>query len=241
MTFVMADSIRNEWQTLEQAALTLKCSTRTIHRKISSNQLETRTDDTGRRMVLVQIVTPLADTVTDTSDAENECQTSDVGQGADALARVTDTSDMADMPAASSMMLVVLQNSLDDARQQAGRVRRGARLAWLAAGVMLMAGSAGVVAYVHQTDAHQAERIQLQRDADQLAGQLDRERLERQAIAQDRDQIRDQLEDARIVAAVAQAQADVILTSRVMTPATQPTTRPITSSVIDRIVSIFSE
>jgi hypothetical protein len=45
------------WQTLEEAALTLGVSSRTLHRRITKGEVQTRLNN-GRREVLVEIVEP---------------------------------------------------------------------------------------------------------------------------------------------------------------------------------------
>src|SRR5688500_14273445 len=71
------------WQTLEEAALTLGISSRTLHRRLARNELETRLEN-GRREVLVIIPDPqptpqfaaaaeeVAAEMADTSDAQAE-------------------------------------------------------------------------------------------------------------------------------------------------------------------------
>src|SRR3954447_4346028 len=46
-----------EWQSVEEAAVTLGVSTRTLHRRISKGEVETRLED-GRREVLVCLPDP---------------------------------------------------------------------------------------------------------------------------------------------------------------------------------------
>src|SRR3954447_26268822 len=46
-----------EWQSVEEAAVTLAISTRTLHRRISKGEVETRLED-GRREVLVCLPDP---------------------------------------------------------------------------------------------------------------------------------------------------------------------------------------
>src|SRR6476646_10462016 len=48
------------WQSVEEAAVTLGVSTRTLHRRISKGEVETRLE-TGRREVLVCLPDPEAD------------------------------------------------------------------------------------------------------------------------------------------------------------------------------------
>ena len=45
------------WQSVEEAAVTLGISTRTLHRRISKGEVETRLED-GRREVLVCLPDP---------------------------------------------------------------------------------------------------------------------------------------------------------------------------------------
>src|SRR3954463_5027081 len=53
-----------EWQSVEEAAVTLGVSTRTLHRRISKGEVETRLED-GRREVLVCLPDPEPEAIAD--------------------------------------------------------------------------------------------------------------------------------------------------------------------------------
>src|SRR3954470_11481458 len=53
----MEADMANAWQTVEEAALTLGISSRTLHRRIARDEVETRLEN-GRREVLLTLADP---------------------------------------------------------------------------------------------------------------------------------------------------------------------------------------
>jgi hypothetical protein len=127
----------NEWLSIEQAAIALECSTRTIARKIKSGELETRTDEDGRRLVL--ICRPKL--------AEPEPAPEAVSQPTDNPRREM---VVAHGYGGGEVVVKALQVIVDDSRHEAQKARQTALYAWAAAvsfvlitgGVLFWAGTA---------------------------------------------------------------------------------------------------
>src|SRR3954468_17665168 len=63
-------SMAYEWQSVEEAAVTLGVSTRTLHRRISKGEVETRLEN-GRREVLVCLPDPEPEVAEEASDVSD--------------------------------------------------------------------------------------------------------------------------------------------------------------------------
>jgi len=183
----MADTITHTWQTVEQAAVTLNVSTRTIARRIAGGTIESRVDENGRRLVLVEQITN-GDA---TTDGQAERQTADVGYDMDenALAIAAASAIAKPVPQqvainggeggfnpAATSVLTVLQSTIDAARDDAHRARTGARWAW--AGVAFMAVVIGVGGFMVTQRLTRAEtKVEmLQDDVSVAKTELDRSR-----------------------------------------------------------------
>ena len=217
-------TISHSWQTLDQAAVTLNVSARTIARRLKAGQIESRVDDRGRRVVLVQLVTDKPAPVSDRQDVTDARQTADDGQPSDALSVSDSRGTMSDNAVSQQLVAVALQDlqqTVSLARDDARRARRGARLAW---SLVALAG-AGVVVVVGWISSTLTRTAVVN---DTLGQQVGR-------ISQERDQLRQQLDVARDDAAqargqlagVLQAQQQATQTTKaaavVDAPATQPT------------------
>jgi hypothetical protein len=146
------------WQTIEQAAVTLKLSVRTINRHISAGKLESRLNE-GRREVLVNAL--------DASHLPNPESFNDpapVGASQSNIDAETVLA-LADNAAEKAEMAVTAYQTL--ARVADGQVRqarRGARVAW-AAVVLMAAGVTVAVGWTtHRLTRANAEIDRLQRE-----------------------------------------------------------------------------
>lgn len=142
----MADTISHVWQTVEQAAVTLNCSTRTIARRIANGSMESRVDENGRRLVLVQTVTPASDRPESANPTAPIEQTSP----ATAIATPVQQSDALVLPEKAAGVLAVLQSTIDAAREDAKVARNGARWAWAGIGVLALTLVVSTI-YLNQT------------------------------------------------------------------------------------------
>jgi hypothetical protein len=190
----MADS----WQTIEQAAVSLRLSVRTVNRHIAAGKLQSRLTSEGRREVLVS----LPDGPAGESDAE-------------VIAAAFGTSDVASIPSAAAVetpaalssgatytpmpgvsvdpetVLALADNAAEKAEmavaayqalarvadQQAQQVRRNARFAWAAVAVMA-AGITSAVGYTsykwtRMTDETDTRLTRATADIDHLKEKVD--------------------------------------------------------------------
>jgi hypothetical protein len=167
----MADS----WQTIEQAAVSLRLSVRTVNRHISAGKLQSRLTSEGRREVFVSLpdapvaetgeatapfaaagtaFIPGADTSTSTAAPTASPQEPSVHASSTAYTPIPGVSvdpetvlALADNAAEKAEMAVAAYQALARvADQQATQVRRNARFAWAAVAV-LGAGVTGAVGF----------------------------------------------------------------------------------------------
>src|SRR5438270_115150 len=195
------------WQTVEQAAVTLGISTRTIARRIAKGELESRLNS-GRREVYICLpatATPGVETV------EGELTGSDAPPGyrppeyhAEYEQTVRQTVAASSAPGAdvetstalilaedrarrAEMAISVIQQSTAIVRDEVRVARGGARWAWgmvaaLAAGVMIAVGwtTAYVTKSQQQADAARERATIVNEHAEELSKQVEELRMERE-------------------------------------------------------------
>lgn len=136
------------WQTLEEAALTLGISSRTLHRRLSRGEFETRLEN-GRREVLVVIpesvmeipqadLADMADTSEDMSDAQDQ-PTEALADGGVELSEEISTTMLAlheDRIRRTDLAIMAYQQSVNVTGADARRAHRNARIAWGLVGAM---------------------------------------------------------------------------------------------------------
>ena len=207
----------DQWMTIAEAAAALRVHPRTVERRIAANKIETSRGDDGQVRVLINMPDPV----------EPEMPDHDV-----AFETVRDLADrQVDIAAGSASAIVryateAAERSQQDlvlARQDAGRSRRDARLAWgvvgtLAAGLTVAVSWCMYSVTEARSDArHLSQRIQ---QVEQRAGQV--EDTARQAELA-RETARREAE----AAAVAKARAEGQLAAYVeQAEKSRPTTRP---------------
>lgn len=218
----MSDTITHTWQTVELAAVTLNVSTRTIARRLANGSLESRVDENGRRLVLVQQINAPG-TLDEPETAEDA-----------ALA-------LSDAPIASSSqaltMLNVLQTTIAVARDDARVARRTAKWAWAGVGAMallLVAGAALVSSTVTTSvvthDLLRGQIAETKTELKQTQAELMATRTAEAQAVRDLADTRRDLDQRRQTAAA----AVVTPVKTPPAPATQPT-------LMDRVVSLFGE
>jgi|SRR5687768_7335106 hypothetical protein len=203
----------DQWMTIAEAAAALRVHPRTVERRIASNKIETSRGDDGQVRVLINMP--------DTVEA-------DVPQQDFAFETVRELADrQVDIAAGSASAIVRYateaaersQQDLALARQDAGRARRDARLAWgvvgmFAAGVTLAVAWCMHTVTAARTDArHLSQRIQQVEDT---ARQLETAR----------EAARKQAEDAAIARAHAEGQLAAYVEQAEQAGKARPTTRP---------------
>jgi excisionase family DNA binding protein len=236
------------WLTIEEAAVRLKTSVRTLQRKVSAGTIESRMEG-GRREVLIDVGDPtsqsaMADPAPDASAAaagQTYGQVGQVpptvGQGfghippvaytapdiSQALAVVTDA--MADK---AELAIVAYQGLARNAELMANRYRVETRIYQAAAGVLIVGLLVAVgVAVRSATKAETSDAFALHASGTTAS------------VGQERDKLRDELIKAREAAARAEGRREgeanalaeavsVIKAAAIHAPTTQPTTQPAT-------------
>lgn len=247
MKHAMAGTITHTWQTVEQAAVTLNVSTRTIARRLASGGLESRVDENGRRLVLVQ-------------------QIAGGGEGHDGIDGPSDTTDTVDeyvdthlsavaapLPPTESRqaqtlaVLNVLETTLIATREDAGRARRSAKWAWAGVGAMafLIVGSAVLVSStvtrsVVTNDMLRQQLAETKADLKQSQSELIATHTAEAQATRELTEARRAVETARQqpVAAAAPAPASPVAPATVAPVAAKPTTQP---TLFGRVVGLFAE
>ncbi len=227
------------WQTLEEAALTLGISSRTLHRRITKGEVETRLNN-GRREVMVSV--PDTDaapaghrhgaSASESTDANyaigapgalHDPLSDDGGQTMLALHE--------DRIRRSDLAIVAYQQSLTVAAAQMRRSRVGSRLAWSMAGGLAVALFLSVVYATHSVTRAHAE-------VETLTAQVKIASVMADNNARDAETFRRQAEQARIEAAHAQGELSASQLSAKQGAATNanaaaaakaPTTRPLSA------------
>lgn len=130
----MAETITHTWQTVEQAAVTLNVSTRTIARRLANGTLESRVDENGRRLVLVQQING------ESTGEEIAVESNSVDEAVLAM------TDGPSVPSSQTItMLAVLQSTITSARDDAQTARRSAKWAWAGVAAMALLLIAGAI------------------------------------------------------------------------------------------------
>jgi hypothetical protein len=240
------------WQTLEEAALALGISSRTLHRRIVKGEVQTRLQN-GRREVLVTVTDPpslsgVADGSSagesdqfDTSghfhgesQASTEVMSQDVGQTMLALHE--------DRLRRTDLAIIAYQQSVNVAASDARRSRLNMRVAWSLTGTMAAGLFVAVVWLTHNLAEARAQArslsdkvVGLSATADSQAAQA--EELRRQAQAAELQAARAEGELTATRRALEerekQAKADA---SR---PTTQPAAAATRPAILDRIAQAF--
>jgi hypothetical protein len=201
------------WQTLEEPALTLGISSRTLHRRIARGEFETRLAN-GRREVLVTIPDPQPAAPTQDSPPAPHPQPT----LSDMSAPAPDTAHSSDIPSALSadvtqtmltlhedrvrrtdLAILAYQQSVSVAAAEARRVRIGSRVAWS------LAASLTVICFLTVTWAtHKLTRASAHVDA--LSHKLNELSANTDAMSRQANLARQEAEFARIAAARAEGQ-----------------------------------
>jgi hypothetical protein len=206
----------DKWMTLAAAAATLNVHPRTIERRIASQKIQIRRTDDGQLQVLIN--------VPDTADA-----------APDPLETVKELAhDQVTLATGSASALVKFaqddairaRQELELVRQDAGRARHEAKIAWSAMAAMGLA----ICVAVGWTSFRIARTSEQLRIIDEQTAQV---RAQSEQLMAERDQARQEAENAHI----AQAKADGALSAYVQQSVKRPTTRP--TGIVSRIASLF--
>jgi len=222
--------VATAWQTLEEAALTLGISSRTLHRRLARNEFQTRLEN-GRREVLVVIPDPTpfpelkltpdiprqtashaADTPGDMSAAPSAREVRASDESADE-AGVADASDALDDVGHAMLTLhedrirrtdlaiMAYQQSVNVTAADARRAHVRTKVAWgVTAGLMVMA-FVGAVWATHTVTRAKGEVSHLEQVVRQLTGTAD-------AKSAEAERLRQEAQSARIAAARVEGQLE---------------------------------
>lgn len=250
----MADTITHTWQTVEQAAVTLNVSTRTIARRLANGTLESRVDENGRRLVLVQqIGGELAEVSIEAE--ESVLAASPAATAATAVA----TGPTGQAPSSQAMaMLNVLQTTVTIAREDAVAARRSAKWAWAGVGFMAVAIVVSSIVVtslltksVVTTQMLESQLTDKKQELTQTTAELMATRSEVAVAKRDLVVTRGELDKQKEIAQAAQASAQQAaasvsvrptfagMTNGTKTPSTQPQAQG--GSLLNRVVSLLAE
>lgn len=209
------------WQTLEEAALTLGISSRTLHRRIARGEFETRLAN-GRREVLVTIADPPAQTTqvlpqsptaapqpvpSDTSDSSADSTDS----AADSSALSADVSQTMltlheDRIRRTDLAIMAYQQSVSVAATEARRSRISSRLAWSLAGMLTAVSFVLAIWATHRLTDAQAKVDSMSKHVQDLSAKVQQESARADTKAHEAELARQDAEYARIGAARAEGE-----------------------------------
>ncbi len=221
------------WQTVEEAALTLGISVRTLHRRIAKGELQSRLEN-GRREVFVEIPDP-EPVPSDSAEADIfEGTSKTVSQQAVGIPPDMHNTMLQlheDRLRRTDLAIMAYQQSVMTAAAEARRSRIMARCAWGTVGVALMALFGIGVWSTQKLTAAEAEVTTVQRELQAVESDA-------QIKAAELERLRQEAEQARLAAARAEgelkAKSEPIRVIRETVPATQP------SSLVGKLFSSLS-
>jgi hypothetical protein len=184
------------WQSVEEAAVTLGVSTRTLHRRISKGEVETRLEN-GRREVLVCLPDDDPEEQTAATDEiDNELSVpsdSGLGQNPPGAIAVVSEQQLAlanEKVRRTELALAAFQQTSEILQREASRTRLSARFAWIA----LALCSVGVYVAVGWTATKvtqaDAEKKYLNQQLGNVASEVNQTRQELVKVRDDLGQAR---------------------------------------------------
>lgn len=234
------------WQTIEEAALTLRISTRTLHRRISKGEFQTRMN-ANRREILVPLPEPPAhpvhagEDVTDTSTGSfnrtehvaatsaSPVETTDgvVDENSGALTLISEQSLalMEDRLHRTDLALSAFRQSAMLTAGEMRRARRSAAIAWSMVGVLgvliviATAWTTGRVTEAQGQVQHLSGKIKDLADTADKAGQV------ADTARRETDKLRQELVETKVTAARLDGQLQTAQQN--LAEVRQPATRPV--------------
>jgi hypothetical protein len=201
----MEADMATAWQTVEEAALTLGISSRTLHRRIARNELETRLEN-GRREVQVN----LPDAPSPTPSATADAASFEISHSIPSENNATDMSDAVgqtmlalheDRIRRTDLAIMAYQQSITQAAREVRRTRVGSRWAWATASAAIITLCLGATWATHRLDRTQAQVDMLNYSLQQLSTQANVKSMEADKLATEADKLRSDVENARVTAA----------------------------------------
>ena len=205
------------WQSVEEAAVTLGVSTRTLHRRITRGELPSRLEN-NRREVLVEVPDPQPVADARAEEETFEAETVNVSQPADTAQDHTNTmlALHEDRLRRTDLAILAYQQSVTTATTDARRSRLTSRFAWGTAGTLIVILFVVGVWSTHRLTAAQAE-------VEHVRTELESVTTDAQQKEAELARLRQESETAKLAAARAEGELAVTreLESR-RPPATQP-------------------
>jgi hypothetical protein len=210
---------------VEEAAVTLGISTRTLHRRISKGDVETRLEN-GRREVLVCLPDEEvqfeqdAPEVTDNIDAEALSAVAALGQGGGRGTEIVLAEKEVQLAnekvRRTELALAAFQHTSTLLQKEATQTRISARCAWAAVAVLSVGVYVAVGWTAAQVTKYRTDNANLNQQLKNATEVADKASTERERYREERDR-------ARETAARADGELSATKASLVRKPATQPT------------------
>jgi hypothetical protein len=225
------------WQSVEVAAVTLGISTRTLHRRISKGEVETRLED-GRREVLVCLPDPQVETadepleMTDTVSMPPSFSPPASSDSNTAIILAEKEIALANEKVRrTELALAAFQHTSTLLQQEASRTRVSARCAWAAVAVLSVGVYVAVGWTASQVTAFRTNNANLTRDLNHATTVAEQKSAEIEKYRDERDQARQA--SARVEGELSATKAT--LAAAVRKPATQP------SSFLEKLARIAGD
>jgi hypothetical protein len=213
------------WQSVEEAAVTLGISTRTLHRRIAKGDVETRLED-GRREVLVCLPDPepeVAEEPVEVSDsytmpASFNPPTSSNNNTAIILAE-KEVALANEKVRRTELALAAFQHTSTLLQEEASRTRVSARCAWAAVAVLSVGVYVAVGWTASQVTSFRTNNANLARELNQATATATAKSVEAEKYRDERDQARQA--SARMEGELSATKATLAAAAK--KPTTQPT------------------
>jgi len=215
------------WQSVEEAAVTLGISTRTLHRRISKGEVETRLEN-GRREVLVCLpdeevqfeedASEVTDTITIPTPSTSAAIAAEQqgGVGGDIILAEKEIQLANEKVRRTELALAAFQHTSTLLQKEATRTRISARCAWAAVAVLSVGVYVAVGWTAAQVTKYRTDNANLNQQLKVATEVADKTAAERERYREERDR-------ARETAARADGELVATKASMVRKPATQPT------------------
>lgn len=211
------------WQSVEEAAVTLGISTRTLHRRISKGEVETRLEN-GRREVLVCLPDEeiqfeeegleVTDSITIPTPSTSAAMEGE--QGTAIVLAEKEVQLANEKVRRTELALAAFQHTSTLLQKEATRTRISARCAWAAVAVLSVGVYVAVGWTASQVTRYRTDNANLNQQLKSIAEVADRTAAERERYREERDR-------ARETAARADGELVATKASMVRKPSTQPT------------------
>jgi len=213
------------WQSVEEAAVTLGISTRTLHRRISKGEVETRLEN-GRREVLVCLpdeeiefepdTSDVTDSVTIPTPSTSAAMAAEQQGGSTSIILAEKEIQLANEKVRrTELALAAFQHTSTLLQKEATRTRISARCAWAAVAVLSVGVYVAVGWTAAQVTKYRTDNANLNQQLRAVAEVADKASADRERYREERDRARE---------SAARADGELVATkaSMVRKPATQP-------------------